>query len=310
MVSVSHIHSSLRKIVVFPMAASMKTSQHNRSNSVPSAPHPLISQIEEHLQRLKSSDSTSSSSSISQQLNGLQDLHGYATQMLQLPTTQRALAQGCCKILVDELLEGSLRILDICSTSKDALLQSKESLHELQSAARRKRTVGEAALTIDAGKYLSSRKNMKKAIKKAVEILKKFKKENSSDIGTESLSMISSLKEAEVVTLTLLESLLYFVSGSKIQPKQRRWPMVSMLVQPKRVACDSANSNTNEFEKVDETLQSLLSHKPQTGILVEDFLNHMENLELCIEVLEGGIEHLQRHLIRTRVSLLNIPIKY
>ncbi|KAI9128130.1 hypothetical protein K1719_001123 [Acacia pycnantha] len=287
------------------MAASMKTSQHNRSNSVPSAPHPLISQIEEHLQRLKLSDSTSSSS-ISLQLNGLQDLHGCATQILELPATQRALAQGCCKIWVDELLEGSLRILDICSTSKDSLLQTKESVHELQSAARRKR--------FDAGKYLSSRKNVKKAIKKDLENLKKIKKEavltTSSDIHNESLSMISSLKETEVVTLSTLESLLSFVSGLKIQPKQRRWSMVSKLMQPKRIGCDSENSDTNEFEKVDETLLSLLSHKPQSGLLVEDFLNHMENLELCIEVLEGGIEQLQRQLIRTRVTLLNIPIKY
>ncbi|KAK4284743.1 hypothetical protein QN277_001531 [Acacia crassicarpa] len=287
------------------MAASMKISQHNRSNSVPSAPHPVISQIEEHLQRLKLSDSTSSSS-ISLQLNGLQDLHGCATQILELPTTQRALAQGCCKIWVDELLEGSLRILDICSTSKDSLLQTKESVHELQSAARRKR--------FDAGKYLSSRKNMKKAIKKDLENLKKIKKEavltTSSDIDTESLSVISNLKETEVVTLSTLESLLSFVSGLKIQPKQRRRSMVSKLMHPKRIGCDSENSDTNEFEKVDETLLSLLSHKPQSGLLVEDFLNHMENLELCIEVLEGGIEQLQRQLIRTRVSLLNIPIKY
>lgn len=289
------------------MAASMKTSQHNRSNSEPSVPHPFISQIEEHVQRLKSSDSTSSSSSssISLQLNGLQELHGHATQMLELPTTQRALARGCCKIWVEELLEGSLRILDICSTSKEALLQSKESIHELQSAARRKK--------FDAGKYLSSRKDMQKLIKKALENLKKIKMKpiltTPSDIDTESWSMISSLKEIEAVTFTILESLLHFVFGLKTQSKQRRWSMVSMLMQPKRVGCGSANPNTNQFEKVDTTLQSLPYQKHQSGFIVEDFLSDMENLELCIEVLEGGIEQLQRQLIRARVSLLNIPIK-
>ncbi|KAF7810870.1 uncharacterized protein G2W53_031846 [Senna tora] len=294
------------------MATSMKTSQHNRSNSVPSAPHPVVSQLEEHFHRLNSSDSISTSScssSISQKLNALQEFHGCIHEMLRLPTTQRTLSQESCKIWTDELLEGSLKMLDICSTSKEALLQSKESIHELQSAARRKRSGGEKALAIEGGKYLSSRKNVKKAIKKALENLKGNKKKeaillSSSNMEeSESFSMIRRFKEAEDVTLAILGSLLCFISGLRVQPKQRRWS-VSKLMKPKRVGCDFENSNTNEFEKVDTTLLSLLCHKPQ------DFQNHMENLELSIEVLEAGIEQLQRQLIRIRVSLLNIPIKH
>lgn len=204
-------------------------------------------------------------------------------------------------------------MLDICNTSKDALIQSKENIHELQSAARRTRSGGELVLIIEGEKYLSSRKNMKKEIKKVLEILKGIiKKESilsSLDIDSESLSIINSIKEADFVTLNQLESLLYFISGLRTQQRLKILSVVSKLMQPKRVACESENSNMNEFEKVDAALQSLLCHKPLDIVSIEEFQNHMQNLELCIEVLEADIEQLQRQLIRTRVSLLNIPVK-
>ncbi|KAL2328975.1 hypothetical protein Fmac_022402 [Flemingia macrophylla] len=100
-----------------------------------------------------------------------------------------------------------------------------------------------------------------------------------------------------------LESLLLFVSDTKGQSKRRRWPTISKLMQPDRMTCDSQESDTNEFVKVDIALQSLISHKP---LSVENLHSHMENLETSIEELEVGVEHLSRQLIRTRVSLLNI----
>lgn len=76
-------------------------------------------------------------------------------------------------------------------------------------------------------------------------------------------------------------------------------------MQPKRVCCDSDQSNTNEFEKADRALQFLF-HKHCSIISVESFQNHLENLGLSIQAIETGIEHLERQLIGTRVSLLNI----
>ncbi|KAJ1393634.1 hypothetical protein SESBI_34818 [Sesbania bispinosa] len=290
------------------MAINMNYSLHTRSNSVPSVSHPFISQYDEHLHRLKASEATSSSSSIRWKLNGLQTLHEYTDKILQLPTIQQALAKEPCKSWVDELLEGSLRLLDICSTAKDVLIQSTESIHELQFAVRRRRG-GETAFKTEGGKYLSSRKKAKKTIQKALENFKGFKKGlilTSSNIDNESLSMISHFKEAEDVTLIVLESLLSFISGSRGKPKENRWSIVSKLMQPKRVYCDSYQLNINEFEVVDKALHSLF-HKPCcNNISVESLQNHMENLELCIQDLEAGIEHLERQLIRTRVSLLNI----
>ncbi|KAL6270921.1 hypothetical protein ACE6H2_027832 [Prunus campanulata] len=67
---------------------------HTRSNSFNSRPHPIVQEVDEHLCRLRSSEATStSSSSISHELSGLQDLHGSVDRLLQLPLTQQALAQ-------------------------------------------------------------------------------------------------------------------------------------------------------------------------------------------------------------------------
>ncbi|KAK7312327.1 hypothetical protein VNO77_36107 [Canavalia gladiata] len=290
------------------METSTKNSLHIRCNSLPSASHPFVSQFQEHLQRLKDSEATStsylSSSSISQKLIGLQDLNDNADKLLQLPNTQQALALECSEKWVDDLLEGSLKLLDICGTAHDCLLRSKENINVVQSVIRRKGA--DTEFTIEGGKYLASRKNMKKEIQKALGNLKGKRNElmaSSSNKDKATLSILGILKEAEAVTVRSLESLLLFVSDMRGQSKQNRWSIISKLMQPARVTCDSQESATNEFVKVDAALQSLICHKP---LSVENVHSHMENLEICIEDLQVGVEHLSRQLIRTRVSLLNI----
>ena len=149
---------------------------------------------------------------------------------------------------------------------------------------------------VEGEKYLVVRKKMKKKIRKVLENLKQ--KDNNTS------PMLSFLNETEVITLSSLEQLLRFISGPKGHSKQSRWSAISKLMQPKRVICDCdpQESNTNQFEKVDAALQSLISHKPSS----ENFHSHMENLELCIQDLEIGVDCLSRKLIRNRVFLLNI----
>lgn len=219
-----------------------------------------------------SAEATSSSSS---KLNGLCTLHEYTDKILQLSTIQQALAQESCKKLVDELLEGSLWLLDICSFAKDVLLQSKESINGLQLTVRRRRGIElERKFNVEGEKYLSLRKKAKKTIQKALENFKGIKKGliiTSSNTEDESLlSIISNFKETEDVTLIQLQSLLTFISGSSGKQKERRFLLVSKLMQPKRVSCDSYLSNMNEFEKMDKALQSLF-HKTCSDISVESF---------------------------------------
>ncbi|XP_057440458.1 uncharacterized protein LOC130732424 [Lotus japonicus] len=269
--------------MAFPETNS-KISLHIRSNSLPSSPHPLLSEVEEHLQRLKDT------SSVSHKLNGLLDLHDCIDRLLQLPIKPQELARECNEKRVDDTLEGSLKLLDICSELKDFLLMSKEIMYELQSVIRRRRN-GETGLKVEGAKYLTSRKKLNKVIRKSLGNLKAMKHECVED-GTS--FMISILKEAEQVTVSSLESMLMLICD---QPKHRRWSTISKMLQPKRVACDSQESETSEFEKVDAALKSSS---------FEHFQSHAENLEMCIQDLEIGVEQLSRKLIRNRVSQLNI----
>ncbi|KAL5075673.1 hypothetical protein RYX36_014657 [Vicia faba] len=176
-----------------------KSSLHLRSNSLPSTSHPLISQFEDNLQRLKTSECASSVASplICNKLNDMQDLHDCISKLLELPIEQQTLAQECNEKCADDLLEGSLRILDICSIAKECLLLSKENTHELQSLIRRKRGI-ETGFKAEGVKYMALRKNMKKQIRKALVNLKanKLIASSSNNQDNNSSPMLGFLKEA------------------------------------------------------------------------------------------------------------------
>ncbi|XP_021286699.1 uncharacterized protein LOC110418330 [Herrania umbratica] len=280
------------------------TSYHSRSNSLPSRQHPITSQIDENLNRLRASQSASTSSSIGQNLSGLQDLHEYVDMLLQLPLTQQALAQEQQRKWVEELLDGSLVLLDVCSTAKDALLQTKECTQELQSSLRRRRRV--EGLGDEVRKYLTSRKAVKKAICKALKNLKHMENKLSSSTSSkdaENGAVISILREVQAVTISMLESLLSFISGPEAGSKLSRWSLVSKLMHQEKVMFEE-EQKTNEIASAEAGLRSLIKSENMKN--VENVQNELRNSELCIQDLEEGLESLFRRLIKARVTVLNI----
>ena len=284
-----------------------KSHFHARSNSLPSRPHPLILQCNEHLERLRASHETSSSSSLlSHKLGALQDLHECVEKLVQLPLTQDTLLHEPQENWVDELLDGSLRLLDVCTSAKDSLLHTKECMRELQSVMRRRR--GEEGIIAEAKKFLTSRKVVKKAIFKALGNLKAITKKcnfPSSIKDQQTMALISLLKDVEVVTHSIFESLLHFISGST-HAKQGSWSLVSKLIHAKRTGCAQV-VDESEFSQVDAVLQSFVLHMAsKSDNNISDMQNQLGKLESRIQDLEEGLEFLLRRLIKTRVALLNI----
>ncbi|XP_054786840.1 uncharacterized protein LOC129293060 [Prosopis cineraria] len=294
------------------MAASVlnkKSHNHVRSNSLPSKPHPLILQCHEHFSHFGATDATLSSSLLSLKLNNLQDLHDSIEKLVQLPLTQEALVREHQEKWVDELLDGSLRVLDACTSAKDALLHTKECTRELQSIIRRRRGGNDVELATEVKKFLTSRKVVRKAIFKALESLKGVAANKCCRLDTnkdhQTMTLVSLLKEGEVVTLSTFESLLNFISGST-QSKPSRWSLVSKLMHSKRVVSAQGVEDENEFEKVDSALQFFVFNMTSKSNNINDLQNKLEKLESCIQDLEEGLEFLFRRLIKIRVAFLNI----
>ncbi|XVF45652.1 hypothetical protein PTKIN_Ptkin02bG0224100 [Pterospermum kingtungense] len=277
---------------------------HARSNSMPSRPHPLIPQIDEHLCRLKSNEAASSSS-ISKKLGGLRDLFELVDSLLQLPLAQQSLAQQCNDKQINELLNGSLRLLDVCGVAKDALLQAKEDTQQLQSMLRRRRG-DDSGFTNEAKAYLASRKKTKKLINKSLRDLKS--KCGFARLENDVEATFSMLREVEEVTFTLFQSLLSCISGTKMETKSSNWSLMSKLMHSNRVTCEGEASETNEFEKVDAVLCNLIGHKTRkaSNMVTENVQIELQKLQSTIQDLEDGAEFLLRLLIKTRVSILNI----
>ncbi|KAM6541110.1 hypothetical protein CsatB_005557 [Cannabis sativa] len=277
-------------------------AHHVRSTSVPSKRHPLFSEYDEQLCRLRSSEAASSSSTVVCKLTGLQELHDCVDNLLCLPLNQQALCKEQNQKCLDKILDGSLRVLDVCNTVKDVLSQTKEATQELESVMRR-RSSAEAELSSEIKKFLASRKVMKKALHKAMDKRCNFSPLNKDQ---ETVEIVSVLREVESITLAIFQSLISFISGQNSQSKSNKWSLASVLKNSKKVCCEEV-MESNKFASVDVALSIFVGQKlkKSDNKFVENVQNELKALELCIEDLEGGVESLYRRLIKTRVFMLN-----
>ncbi|GMN38270.1 hypothetical protein TIFTF001_007521 [Ficus carica] len=129
----------------------------------------------------------------------------------------------------------------------------------------------ESSLSCEVKKFLSSRKMVKKALRKA------------------------------------LENKCSFSLLNKDQEISSSWSLVSKLMNSKKVSCEEV-IKSNEFTSADAALNLLIGQKMKKSdsTLEENAQNELQILEMCIQDLEEGVEKLYRRLIKTRVSLLNI----
>lgn len=289
-----------------PMRLRSKTRYHARSVSFPSRSHPLISQFNDCLLRLElDSEATSYSPnlpSMSNKLSSFENLYDCVDELLHLPHTRQVFSRESHEKWVDQTLEGHLRLLDACNTTKQVFSQTKEDLQEILSVLRRRREAD------DLYSYSISRTKAKKMIHKSLKRMncsrhiKRTVVESEKD--HETIAIISILREVESVTLNLFESFLSYVAGTNVQSGQSRWSLVSRLMHSKRVLYDE--KNLNEFDKVDASLMSLAGTKFTNMERVENVQNELREMESSIQILEEGLECLFKRLIKTRVSLLNM----
>lgn len=263
-----------------------------RSISLPSRSHPTTVKIEEELSNFRISDE-SSGPSICSSLSGFELLYNSLDDLLTMGSTQQVLSQNGKP--VDELLEESVKLLDVCGMLNDVVSQIKEHVQSLQSALRRRK--GDSTLENNINSYVSYRRKMKKDVKKLISSLKHMENGIGAPLDQEDIhltAVIRVLREVNVLTSSLFQSVLTFLSPSG--SKQSKWSLVSRLMHKGAVGCETVN----ELENVDVLLLS------KNDAVEKVTQQRLKELEISIEGIEKGLESVFRRLIRTRASLLNI----
>ncbi|KAL3505470.1 hypothetical protein ACH5RR_035311 [Cinchona calisaya] len=284
-----------------------KFSSHARSISLPSS-HPLLASAEGQLQRLKSSENASSSSHASacQKLDGLKNLYECLDDVLQLPfSQQQILTHQRFGNWEEGILDGSLRLLDICSNVREIYSQMKESVRELESSLRRKRN-GELAKEINT--YMTSKKHLNKLISKCYKELKNC---NLAVVNKdfETVPLVKLIKEVHEVSLVVMKSTLSFVSPSKIGSQQRSRSLFSKLLVQHKSASFEGDSDIAAIEKIDNDLHLLNINKKSNkdrDLQMQNLVKGLQALDCSIQKLTEVLEIVFRLLLKTRVSLLNI----
>ncbi|KAJ6736491.1 T23E18.15 [Salix viminalis] len=216
---------------------------HVRSISLPSRSHPLNASVEDQLDRLRSSLTTSTSAY--HKLTGLKDLYECVEDFLQLPSTQQTLSNEQQKERGEEVLNGSLLLLDMCSTTRDVFSSMKECLQELESSLRRRKG-GESGFSSE-----STEKNIASAV-----------------------DAVSMLREVRETSLEIFQSLLSFVSQSKGKIKLP-W-LSSKDINPVQVqnVLKGLVALESDIQEAEEELEASYRKLLKTRVTILNILSH------------------------------------
>ncbi|KAE8709954.1 putative Eukaryotic translation initiation factor 3 subunit A [Hibiscus syriacus] len=129
--------------------------------------------------------------------------------------------------------------------------------------------------------------------------------ENQLNKDVETGAVISTLKQVEAVTISVLESVMSFISGPEAESKSSPWSLFSKLMHQKKVTCVEEEQKTNEIANAEATLRSLI--KCGSVKNVENVQKELENSEMNIQDPDEGLESLFRRLIKVTSNCSQHP---
>ncbi|CAK9187905.1 unnamed protein product [Ilex paraguariensis] len=219
--------------------------------------------------------------------DALRDSHNSANDLLHSPLTKQSLVHNQQEKWVHQVSEASLRMLEVCSNTKDVLLFVKDHLQDLQSTFRRI-SIGKTAVEGKFAAYHHHRKRLKKEMLKHLHSINGMKnKYTTSDLFPKECNLtvvVHVLKEVRMTAMSIIETLMSLMSMPSSNRKSNKRSFA-----PKFTCVNSLSS----WEKSDSTALQIANKR-------------LEAVEIAIEEFEVELECIFRRLIQTRVSLLNI----
>ncbi|TMW95133.1 hypothetical protein EJD97_009344 [Solanum chilense] len=264
------------------MTALSSKPNHIRSVSFPGRSHPTTRRVEEELNKLKSLEVSVAPAAVSNGLLGLEKSYKCIDDLFNLPQTLQALSQNLHAKWLDDLLDKSVRLLDLCGTIRELVSQCKENVRDLQSSLRRRK--GDST-TDDSIERFTSFIKIKRDAKRLVSTLKQMDRVTAVsvllDADQDALPAIRAIKEANAACLSTFQMLLSFLCVPLLKPKPSKWSLLPRLVNKERIVPLVLEENMSLDTKLD-------------------------NFEAYLVSFEDGLEATFRCLIRCRSSLLNV----
>ncbi|XP_044960733.1 uncharacterized protein LOC123411842 [Hordeum vulgare subsp. vulgare] len=176
---------------------------HLRSISLPSKPQANETEVEQELLSLEASISSSTTTigTICDGLRRLEDIYNGVEDIIGLPSNQVGK-------MLDSEMEGSLELLDLCSTMQEIFVEMKAIIQELQVALRKgDDATAQAKIQSYARLVKTAKKHFKKSAKKA----------NAASAGCKMAMLLTKARE---ISVSLLESTVHLLSKEIGMPKQ------------------------------------------------------------------------------------------
>ncbi|XP_055805446.1 uncharacterized protein LOC129874215 [Solanum dulcamara] len=256
-----------------------------RSISLPVRSHPTTQRVEQVLNKFNGLETSvaPTAETICNSLLGLEELHKCTNDLLNSTQTFQILSQNQHVKWFEELLGNSVRILDVCGTTRELVSQYKENVRALQSSLRRRK--GDSSAEAGIARFTTFSKKLKKDAKRLFLSLKQVDCETLTaaflEADQETLAVIRTLREANAVCILIFQMLFSFLSVPLLKPKQPKWSLVSKLI----------HNGRTEHEGLENSM--MLEIK-------------MDSFETQLDNFEKGLEGAFRSLIRSRSSLLNV----
>ncbi|KAJ8440247.1 hypothetical protein Cgig2_001582 [Carnegiea gigantea] len=230
-------------------------------------------------------------------LIGLAELYGYVQELILSPSNQHALKQ--CK-LAEEALDGSVGLLDTCSSARDLVLRLKEQVCDLQSTLRRKGCTSNTESELHT--YMGFRKKMVKDVARCLKALQQDEikcrvganPEGQRDDDPHLVMVARVLREVYEVTVEVFRRFYLFLLAKPTRAVSG-WSLISRLVT-KRSSQAREEAKVNEIARVDSAICEL----DVANIDVQVVQGKLRVLDASIRILEEELGCVSKCLVENR----------